>query len=131
MKEPEFWLTIFLPSGITWECADGAIRTRQTATGQIIMPMRRCSGGAETWLAAARNTHNDRDPIVERRVVMLSPEEEAEYERLYKQRQIAQDQLYKLQKAARAAVQQRNLMQKEVNRIIKLWLPLAERKFPR
>lgn len=135
-EDRRFWLTIFLPQGIAWECGDGVIRTRRTATGEIIMPARKCSGGAHTWLSAARNcqAHGETLPatgLSDRRVVTLSSEEEAEYERLYRQKQVAQEQVYKLQKAARMAVQQRNLMQRELKRIQALWLPLAERKFPR
>lgn len=135
-----FWLTIFLPCGITWECADGAIQTRRTATGQVIMPNRRCSGPAESWMSAARNLQEQRPApaTIEnpcgtggvRRVVMLSAEEEAELERLYQQKKIADRKVYELTKAARLAVQQRNLMQKELRRITGLWLPLAERKYP-
>jgi hypothetical protein len=130
----DFWLTIFLPAGITWECADGAIRTRRTSTGEIVMPTRKCSGPAQSWLSAVRNIEprGQCTPLdgVGHRVVVLSPTEEAEYERLYKQRSIVQDKLRVLTVAARTAVQARNLMKKEQKRIQKLWLPLAERKYP-
>jgi hypothetical protein len=56
--KPNFWLSICFPAGITWECADGAIRTRKTATRKIIMGVRKCDHGAETWLRAARNLHS-------------------------------------------------------------------------
>lgn len=49
-----FWLSIFLPCGITWECGEGIIRTRNTRTGAIRMRAHKCSGPAESWLAAAR-----------------------------------------------------------------------------
>lgn len=55
----DFWLTIFFPNGITWECADGAIRTRWTASGRTQMPARACDGPAQSWLAAARNVWGD------------------------------------------------------------------------
>lgn len=48
-----YYLTIFFPSGTCWECADGAIRTRQTRTGAVVMRARKCSGEAWTWLRAA------------------------------------------------------------------------------
>lgn len=50
-----YWLTIFFPSGVAWECGDGIIRTRNTMTGKIIMPTRHVVGFATSWLSAARN----------------------------------------------------------------------------
>lgn len=55
MKQPDFYLSIFLPSGVTWECADGAIRTRRTATRRLIMRTRVAEGPAVSWLASARS----------------------------------------------------------------------------
>lgn len=51
----KFWLTIFLPTGVQWECANNAIRSRDSRTGRIIMRSRKVNGPATSWITAAHN----------------------------------------------------------------------------
>jgi hypothetical protein len=56
VKTSRFYLTIFFPWGVAWECSDTAVRTRNTRTGRTVMPERRTPPPADacTWLAPAR-----------------------------------------------------------------------------
>ncbi len=55
MSRSPFYLHIFLPHGIVWECGDGRIRTRWTKTGKIIMRSKRVPGDAPSFLSPARS----------------------------------------------------------------------------
>ena len=69
------------------------------------------------------------DPSLIGNVVMLPEQEEREFQRLWDARREADSKLWLLSKQAREAVQARNATKRECDRLTKLWLPLAERKF--
>jgi hypothetical protein len=59
-------MEIFLSSGIVWQIWEDSIRTRESATGRVIMRRKKCGGKWQDWLTAANNLDASRRFRLER-----------------------------------------------------------------
>lgn len=68
--------------------------------------------------------------MINNEVVTLSPDEEAEYNRLYAAQRAAEDEHRRLSVIARDAIKARNAAKRKVSAIQDKSRPLAAKKFP-